>query len=263
MNRYNLCFVFLFFTCCSFQAWAQRSSSFVPDGFGYQTEPTCPFTTVDISTTGQSLDFTDTNGAITTDDGVAAVQMVRAFEYYQQLYTTLLVSTNGYVTLSNTDGSDNGADFSNDCPLPAAPDNGTSELARIAVLHDDLELTAPEAGVFTEFFTICPRDGLIPIEPCQIIQWQALSYRNQPGTETFSLQLLLYPASRQIVMQYPGNNHDTQSATIGLQSTRGISAVNQGCNATPVIPENGALCITHPLSTDILFRGGFELFSVE
>lgn len=240
--------------------YAQRDNSFLPDAFGYETAA-CSLFNIDISDSGQALNFLDVDGNSTSDDGVASLVLPTGFEFYQQLFNGLLVSTNGYVTLANSNNADNGADFSNDCPLPAVPDNGAAELSRIFVLHDDLELTSAGANVFAEFIQPCPRAGLLAGEGCQVIQWQNISYRNQAGAVDISLQLLLYPSSRQIVMQYPGVDHETVSASIGLQAAGGVTAFNLGCNSPQLIPASGAICLVHPLSAEVLLIGGFESFT--
>ncbi len=248
---------------CLSNAGAQRSISFSGDTFGYQNSTSCDLTAIDISTSGQALVFTDANGMPVSDDGAAVVLLPSPVEFYQQQYNRLLVSSNGYVTFANNDSADNGMDFSNDCPLPAVPDNGASELARIAILHDDLEGVSPQAEVYQQFMTPCPRPGLLADEGCQIVQWQNWSYRGQSGQGDVIFQLLLYPAGRQIVMQYPGSNHTTVSATIGLQSSAAFSAFNQGCNQPQIIPTSGAICLDHPLEAEVLSRYGFEPFSLQ
>lgn len=264
MMRYfiSVLILMLVLMFCLENANAQRSISFAADAFGYQNSTSCDLIAIDISSGGQALVFTDTNGMSVSDDGVAVVMLPSPIEFYQQQYNRLLVSSNGYVTLANNDNADNGMDFSNDCPLPAVPGNGALELARIAVLHDDLEGVSAQAEVYQQFITPCPRPGSLADEGCQVVQWQDWSYRDQSGQDDVTFQLLLYPASRQVVLQYPSANYSTVSATIGLQSGGAFSAFNQGCNQLQTIPASGAICLDHPLEAEVLSRYGFESLNV-
>lgn len=243
----------------SIHASAQRADLFAADAFGYQstTGTSCDLQWVDISASGQLLSFEAAATAAADDDGGVVLELSEPFEFYDAIYQQLLVSTNGYVAFTTSLTAENGGDFSNDCPLPAVPENGAADLARIAVLHDDL--TAGSNGqVFYAYQANCTRAGLVSSEACTIIQWQDWDYR-QPSGEMISFQLLLYHQSRAIVSQYLDvATIGSASATIGIQNASLHSAHMLNCNAESALPPTGAWCITHPLNPEQMLVSGFE-----
>lgn len=248
------------FSVVSFTAHAQRTEIYAPDIFGYNVADAaaCPAQFVDISGTGAALNLQAAGAEPADDDGGAVLVLNELFEFYGRTYTTVVVSSNGYLSFATDLAAENGADFSNDCPLPAVPDNGAGQLGRIFVLHDDLQAAAG-GQIFHRHFATCPRPGSAAGESCTVIQWQQWDYHEQPGAD-LSFQLLLYHQSRAMVMQYnnpPG--FDTASASIGVQQSELRSALVASCNTPAAIPASGALCIRSPQAVDDLLLSDFEV----
>jgi len=236
-----------------------RPQPFAPDLYGYAFLDTasCPLQWLDISATATPLSLQAATAAPATDDGGTVVNLTEAFEYYGRPYQQIIVSSNGYIGFAADLQSENGGDFSNDCPLPAVPDNGPSLLGRIAVLHDDLEASAT-GQVFTAYLAPCPRAGAVAGEACTVVQWQDWDYHQQPGA-SLSFQLLLYHQSRAIVAQYQNAAAIvSDSVTLGFQSPALNSALVLACDQPSGVPASGAWCAANPIAIEVCLATGFE-----
>ena len=138
--------------CGAWSASAQDRSDFVrPDIFGYQTDAACIQQFVDIAVSGSPVALSD------SDDGGGTVSLSSAFSFYGTSHSDLVVSSNGYLAFAADLAGDAGTDFSNDCALPAVPDQGPAVPARVMVLHDDLEAVDGASAVASQYFASCPR----------------------------------------------------------------------------------------------------------
>lgn len=241
-------------------ATAQRmAQAFAPDAFGYTllAADQCPQQWLDISASGQLLSLQPAGAEPADDDGAAQLTLAEAFEFYGRTYTQLMVSSNGYVGVAADANGDNGGDFSNDCPLPAVPDNGAAALGRLLPLHDDLQAGA-SGEVRSAYLAPCPRPGGLAGEACTVVSWSDWSYHQQPGASV-AFQLLLYHQSRQVVSQYQNVAAiDSASATIGLQAPQLAGALTVDCNQPLALPSSGAWCAAYPLPVETLLSNGFE-----
>lgn len=209
-----------------------------PDAFGYtyadQSEATCPT---------QFIDITGTGTPVTSGDDVGAPVALTgpAFNFYGTDYTSLAMTTNGYLS---TDPTDSGPDLSNDCPLPAVPSTpGGTNGARIYPLHDDLI----SDGLF-EYFASCPRPGDYGApEGCYVFQWDNVTHFGGGGPWT--MEAVLYDTSYEIVYQIGAGNPET-----GMGSTTGIqdpspptTGLTYACDTAASVPDNTTVCIYHPM----------------
>ncbi len=214
---------------------AQSRDEFVrPDLFGYQASTTCPSQFVDVAATGTELTLTD------SDDGGAVLDLAASFGFYDQVHQSIVVSSNGYIAFSGSLQADSGNDFSNDCPLPAVPDQGPAVAQRLYVLHDDLEAVGASSTLTTEHFTSCPRSSdSLSDESCTVVQWTG--WRPVGSAAAFDAQAILYHSSSDISLQFRNlTSTDVASATIGIQIT--ASAAMSACNRA--LPTVAPVCIS-------------------
>ena len=243
-------------------ATAQRSTSFpITDAFGTlaydQTSPICAAVFLDISTAGAEVSFTAAGTEPTLDEGGAVIPLTEPFELYGVIVTDLVVSTNGYLAAASTLAAETGADFSNDCPLPAIAEVGPSTPLRIAVLHDDLDGSAfagpgTEGTVHHQYFADCPRPSdAIGAESCTVVQWSGWRVFGSPAT--FDLQAVLYHQSFETALQFAGDNYtarplaaDPTGATVGLQDGTADTGISPVCNLRTLAMAGTAFCFFEP-----------------
>lgn len=214
-----------------------------PDAFGYtfvdSNEANCSYNFIDISATGTNV--------LTGDDAGSAVALGAGFDFYGTVFNALNMTSNGYIS---TDPTDNGPDFSNDCPLPVTPSTGGG--ARMYPLHDDLILTSPAAG-FYEYFDVCPRPnercaamaGAPVDESCSIFQWNDVQHFSSSAPWDF--EAILYHGTNDIVYQIGAGNPEAGSgSTTGIQNDGATIGLTYACNAAASVPDNSAVCFAHP-----------------
>lgn len=222
-----------------------------PDAFGYAFSDQadgCAFQFIDISSTGTRIVDGD-------DTASAPVTLGAPFSLYGTAVTQLVMSSNGYLS---ADPADNGADFSNDCPLPARPSSPTETSGlRIYAQHDDLNLRGGTSAGYTQFFQSCPRLQGTP-QACTVFQWNNVRHfeeQNGPTSGTWDLEAILYHASGEIVlMRTEGDTESGAGATIGLQSDQTIaspSGITYACNSPGAFPAGGAVCFSLPTGPDL------------
>ncbi|MCF6289289.1 MAG: hypothetical protein L3J53_08670 [Proteobacteria bacterium] len=202
---------------------------------------------IDISKTGSELGFVDPNPDDTipgNDDGAAIVELSQPFNFYGQTISSLSVSSNGYISIDSTD---TGADFDNDCPLPTLPNNtanGSSTMARIIPLHDDLIPTQ----LFHQHFDICPRQSALGVDlACDIFMYTDVDVYDNSNSdiESFNFEAILYPAVSQWVFQYEGEGFRPESSSVGIQNNNASDGVSFSCNNASEINTTEAVCVYH------------------
>ncbi|MDA7882320.1 hypothetical protein N9A94_08460, partial [Akkermansiaceae bacterium] len=186
-----------------------------------------------ISGTGRSLLYNDT--AIK-----ANLKLNPPLVLYGESHAEVGVSVNGYIS---TDPGFNGSDESNTCPFPGEVSFGGG--ARIAVLHDHLEVDPAGGGIYHQYFPVSPHSW----RTCgvHVIQWENVRHVGTVGS--FDFQVLLFD-NFDIVMQYgPGNAEAGSGSTTGIQNLAaslgevGAIGLKVACDFAGGIPENYVLAI--------------------
>ena len=219
------------------------------DAFGHAAwwapSASCTLSWVDLTASGAPLTPVAAGaGAPADDDGAALLTLAAPLWLYDTTVTALAVSTNGLLADASAGGSESGADFSNDCPLPAVPEPGRGAEGRILALHDELEI-APGGGLWTAHFEHCPRPSeALGDEPCTVVEWRDMRPAGS-SDPAFSFQAVLYHASAEIVLQY-GAGVPAGSATIGLQADGAREAVVASCDQPALSPAGDAVCFYDP-----------------
>jgi hypothetical protein len=247
---------------------AQTRSSGNLDTYGYSVADssalTCPAQFVDIASQGDLLALSSTdNGVPASDDGGAAITLSAPFELYGAALSNLVVSSNGYLAAAGSLDEEDGRDFSNDCPMPAVPDNPHAQAKRIAVYHDELDGSSSSGTIRSNYFAVCPRPAASgSSEACTVVQWE--NWRKVGDATPLRFQAILYHASFEISLQF----HDVDasqgnSASVGLQDPAAGTAAVYGCNGSQPIAAAHAVCFFDPrftpgVSNDGIFANGFE-----
>lgn len=248
-------------------AHAQRTLPARASGYGYAQSQSpaadCAYQFVDIGASGAPLLLLAAGAAPAQDDGAAVVALEQSFEFHGEARDTIVLSSNGYLAFADALAAEAGGDFSNDCPMPALPDNAPSVAARIAALHDELDGGAG-GTVHARYFPQCPRPGAadgLP-EACTVLQWSAWPRLGSVVPNDF--QVLLYHATQAIVLQYAQVDPLVMaSASIGLQSDDGADAALWSCNGERSLAPASAVCFYDPRfppgeRPDGLYADGFE-----
>jgi len=208
----------------------------------------CGFSMIDISATGTPLTYTASGGFPAADDGGAAVTLAAPMTFYGTTVNDIVVSSNGYIAMGTTNGlaDDTGGDFSEDCPMPATPDNTPSTPFRILPFHNDLAGDGSGGTTYVEYFASCPRASEAGPEDCTIVFWDDWGVFGGGG-DSYDIQAILYHQSGLIAYQYddPTGLLDPTSAAIGIQNAAGDDAAVYSCQAS--VPVNGnSVCTFTP-----------------
>lgn len=166
-----------------------------PDAFGYRWKdsdasggPT--FSWVDISTTGTPISFSSSDDALSS-----AISMGMTFPFYGNNFTSLKVSTNGFLTFTTTETSSRPTNST----LPST--SGAPNM--IAVFWDDLHLRSGDVRYLNDGTRF-------------IVQWTNVG-RFTPSTgQSYTFQVQLYPNGK-ILIQFLTMTGVLNSATIGIQ----------------------------------------------
>ena len=162
---------------------------------------------------------------------------------YGKSHPEVAVSVNGYIS---SDPTDDGGDETNDCPFPGPVSSGGG--ARIAVLHDNLEIDPAGGGIYHQYFSVSPHSW----KTCgvHVIQWE--NVRHVGSTATFDFQVLLFD-NFEIVMQYgPGNAEAGSGSSTGIQNlaaslgNAGAVGMKVACDFNGGIPANYVLAMSPP-----------------
>ena len=179
---------------------SRSASGTVTDGYRVVEEP---FAWVDAAAGGTRLTL--------GDDSSAALPLPFAFRLYSETYSSLSVSSNGYLVL----GSGAAVDYQN-VPLPtAAAPNGL-----VAAYWDDLNPGAAGA-VWYRTVGSAPNRRLV-------VSWVGVPHYRAPGPVSF--QVVLEESTGAIVLAYLDTDHGDAgydhgaSATVGVESPDGSLA---------------------------------------
>ena len=172
--------------------------------------------------------------ALAVDDGWVAVNLPFSFEYYDNSYTSVRVSSNGYLVF----GGDSASAYENvGFPNPGTPNNV------VACYWDDLNPAALGAGIWTK-----------QVGSDFVIEWKAvpLYYVSEPVT----FEVVLKP-NGDIVCQYQqvmvgvGEFDHGYSASVGGENAAGAIGYEVGYDE-PVLSNGQAILFTKgaPAPTD-------------
>lgn len=208
-----------------------------PDAFGYtfadQAEADVSFDWIDITGTGTALGGGDDSGY--------PVTLGASFNFYGTDYTTMSMTTNGYLS---TEPTDTGPDLSNDCPLPATPSTPAScNCGRIYPLHDDLTTTE----MYYQYFAVCPRqNGRCGLpEDCSVFFWDDVNHFG--GADSWQMEVILYHQTNDIVTQIGAGNSELGSgSTTGIQNDGATDGLTYACNTAASLPDSAAVQFYHP-----------------
>ncbi len=241
------------------------------DALGYvmsdQNGPSCRYSFVDISATGQDYAFTAASplwDAI--DDGITdAVELGTPMDFYEESFDALYMSSNGYLT-SNSE--DTGEDFSPDCPIPTKPivrpgQDVKGDGGRLYVYHDDFITNQ----AYHQSYEQCPRaNSFGQTDACDIFQWDGVNYHNvDPNSFGGDMQAIIYGGGQEIVYQYKGDFSDvpgsnfTQGGTVGIQNKQFTVGVQNACGLSSVKSTRDAVCILRPDAIQSLSRDSLIL----
>ena len=255
--------ILLAWLCCT-SAMAERTARF-EDTYGYTVFDTstnrCVSAPVDITASGTPLDLVATEPDGNADDeGSVVLSLTAPFEYYGTAVEAVTASSNGYLALGGAVDTENGGDFSNDCPLPAVPDNASPASGRIYPLHDDL---VGAGQLHTEYFDSCPRPSGTSVDgACTVIQWT--QWQTLGAAKRFTFQVLLYHASAAIAVQYVDIPAAALAgATLGLQNENSTSGATIRCNSVEAQSPVQGFCAYDPrfpslVVLDTVFADGFQ-----
>lgn len=245
-------------------ALAQRAPAARSDAYGYivvDDAATCPYVPVDVSGSPPLVPVAADGAASASDDGHATVLLGAAFELYGVATAQFTMSTNGYLSAAAGPHEDDGGDFSNDCPLPAAPDHVGAGTARVLAWHDDL--AAGSGGALRSgYYASCPRAaGSGADEACSVFDWSG--WTRVDHADGLAFQVVLYHESFEIALQYLATGDGGAGASVGAQDAAASSAVEHSCNGSRPLQSARSICLFDPRfppqgTLDHIFTDGFE-----
>ena len=245
-------------------ALAQRAPAARSDAYGYivESDPaSCPFVPVDVSGSPPLVPVAADGAASAGDDGHATVLLGAPFELYGVATMQLAMSTNGYLSAAAGPHEDDGGDFSNDCPLPAAPDHVGASTARVLAWHDDL--AAGNGGALrSTFYASCPRAAGSGVdEACSVFDWSG--WTRVGHADALAFQVVLYHGSFEIALQYASTGDEGVGASVGAQDATASSAIEHACNGSRLLQPARSICLFDPRfppqgALDLIFADGFE-----
>ena len=224
-------------------AVAQRGPVESEDAYGYvlQRSPaaSCPVQWVDLAS-GTPLTLVAAGAEPANDDGAAELDLTLPFSFYGVEYSRLSVSSNGYLAFLGEERTDDGGQWRADCPLPAVPHNRQASFARVYGLLADLERGA--SGTLSwDYFDVCPRASSVGDDACTVVQW--MDWKRRGATAFFDMQIALYHASGEIVVQYGDVEAAAAAgATIGIQDHGAASAYLASCGTSTALAASSAHC---------------------
>jgi thermitase len=190
------------------------------------TSLTCPL--------GAAFDWLDASGgantALSVDDGFVSVPLPFEFTFNGETKTSLLISTNGYLTFGSIGTAYNNTSI----PIPANPND------LVAPFWDDLN---PAAGGGIYYTTL----GDAP-DRRFVVEWNGVP-RFSPGSPNYgegalTFEVVLVEGSGDILFQYQtlsGPGASGGSATVGIEYATGASGVQYAYNTPDSLQESMAI----------------------
>jgi hypothetical protein len=184
------------------------------DGFGYDCTPIL-FNWIDISSVGTPITLMDDNGV--------RVSILYNFDFYGFPYSSVSISSNGYLTFGTEPG-----DWSNDCiPNALSPNNS------MFLFWDDLDPGDGRGSVY--YWTNATRDTFI-------VTYEGIPEWPGENGDTITAQVIL-DANGVITYQYRYFDPymDLLSSTVGIENPLGSDGV-------------GTICIGHGLGNELALQ---------
>jgi len=191
-----------------------------PDAFGYEwidsNEPGGPsFQWVDLLSSGVVIDgFGD-------DNYQGPFPIGFDFLFYGVTQTAFYVSSNGYITFTETPSI-----YDNHCPIPT--EGGPNNL--VAIMWDDLDPGDFADVAYYQHFAEHPEFG-----ECLVVEFSG--WRHYPGSDDISSGTweVILRANSDIVLQYldPGAESAAE-ATIGIENSTGLIGLTYDCNQVSI-----------------------------
>lgn len=198
-----------------------------PDTFGYTwqdnnpVEGACTYSFFDIASTGTNIG--------TGDDVVFNnIPIGFTFSYYGTNYTSVNVSTNGFLAFGTSSSS-----FANTCPQPVSLND-----QQISAFWDDLYVFSPSS---LRYQTI----GSAPNRTF-IVQWENVGFccTSPPGGVGLTFQVQLREGSNIIAVMYEDVEQSARtkgdSATIGIDGPGASNFLATSCNTPNTLSNNRA-----------------------
>ena len=234
MFRYRLTilFIFILFGLSTFAFPQPRAAASTPTAtFGYTIEKFESQTYwKDISTSGTDVPLS------ASDDGVSAsISLPFAFKYFEHTPTSLIVCSNGFISLDPTFAD---CAFANEhIPLDVLPND------IIAVFWDDLIVGESNSGkVLVQNFGSVPNRYVV-------IEWFEVTRLGSDDLLTF--QIVLYENGG-IDLNYQVVNGDATQNTVGIEDRDGVDGIEafyRGSGFAGGIVPNLTLRFTYPTDT--------------
>ncbi|MGV6852204.1 MAG: hypothetical protein ACWA5R_08505 [bacterium] len=207
-------------------------------------EASCQSNFIDISSTGESLNFAPASSFPALDDGSASIDL-DGIAIAGEPVSHMQVSSNGYIAVNGAE-ADDGNDVSNDCPI-GPPSSGDSSAPRLVPLHGDLVI----GGAFYQRFDSCPRASDIPgqNESCHIVQWVGAGIYQDGSSPVgdFSFEVIMYENSGEIVYAYgPGITGNGAETSTGILPGDLNQTITYACDTPDSIADNSAVCFFVP-----------------
>ncbi|MGB0385768.1 MAG: DUF7507 domain-containing protein, partial [Ardenticatenaceae bacterium] len=214
-----------------------------PDDFGYVYKDSS-------EADGPTYDFVELAGtdAIELNYGDetlhGALQLGFTFEHYGVAHTSVWASSNGWLSVGDTQPSHSAS--TNQCPLPASaqPNNV------IAGIWDDLDhwtgivLGLPYGKGYYKPFEAgsCPYDGYTGA--CAITQWDGMFQDSLPDPLTF--EIILFDNNEILIqIEDDGPKHGGLSTT-GIEDANGFAGLTYACNSSNSLSAPLAIRYTPP-----------------
>jgi hypothetical protein len=179
--------------------------------YNYSEIPGVAYHFVDITSTGTLV--------ISGDDEGTPVTLGKPFEFYGEEYSVLAVTTNGYLS---TLSSDDGPDFSNDCPLPAILSTGGGN--RIYAYHDDIV-----SDVYYQYFSVSPIQNPRTAKSmgASIFQWVGTHFG---GSSALEVEAVLFENGDIYYSTKLSGGEFGSGATFGIQNEAVTEGLTLSCN---------------------------------
>lgn len=212
-----------------------------PDAFGHRATTTaaggCGYGWIDLS--GQAPLPLSGN-----DDGRAVIALGGGgLRLYGQQTSSVVMSTNGYVSLS---GSDDGGDYSPACDEYSFGDTGP----RLQPYHDDFVVRSelPGSGLRYRYFDSCPRAAEAGgAQGCHVFSWSGMGvYTSSGPSGDAEFQAIVYAGSGQVVYQHRRVDPDAGTfAVVGLANADHSDALTLSCQRSGLAASQ-AYCVFRP-----------------